>query len=279
MKEYDKGKDEMRLKKLLVSTACVVLGVGMFAGCAKEEDTVIEVSMETTSSETVEMSKEVSVEVSEEVSTEAETEAEMQAEAKTPETTEAINPDDIKLRNPFIESFADSVVLPAEPDMTFDADVKMDLNQLTLVGMGTVSKNLGELTTEDMLSVGYVDAFGDKATKDEDLEMIGACAKGYTFDAYYDEAVIDRILVMEYNAEKDLDKNLPEVSMKFTEFGIQVGEDAETLKQLGVPALIAKIDEDMTYYWQVETEGDGCCLCVKATEHIITSIEIMIYQN
>jgi len=259
----------MRLKKLLVSTACVVLGVGMFAGCAEEEDTVIEVSMETTSSETVEMSKEVLVEVSEEAGTEAET--------QTAENTETIDPDDIKLRNGFIEAFADTVILPAEPDMTFDADVKMDLNQLTMIDMGTVSKNLGELTTEDMLSIGYVDAFGDKATKDEDLEMIGAFAKGYSFDAYYDENVIGRILVMEYNADKDLDKNLPEVSMKFTEFGIQVGEDAGTLKQLGVPALIAKIDEDMTYYWQVETADGGCCLCVKATDHIITSMEIMIF--
>ena len=68
-----------------------------------------------------------------------------------------------------------------------------------------------------------------------------------------------------------------EIPMKFTAFGIQVGEDAETLKQLGVPALVAQIDEDMTYYWQVETEDGGCCLCVKATDHIITSMEIMIF--
>ncbi len=263
----------MRLKKLLVSTACTVLAMGMLAGCAKEEATVNQAAAQASTSETPEVSAEVSKEVSAEVSEEVSKESEID----TSETAKTIDPDDIKLRNPFIEAFADSVIVSAEPDMTFDEGVELELNQLTWIEMGTVSKNLGVLTTEDMLSVGYVDVFGDEATMDEDLEMIGAGAKGFTFDAYYDENEIGRILVVENKTEEDSDRKLPEISMKFTEFGIQVGEEAETLRQLGVPALTVKIDGDMTYYWQVETEDGGCCLCVNVKDHIIYSMEIMIF--
>ena len=65
--------------------------------------------------------------------------------------------------------------------------------------------------------------------------------------------------------------------MKFTSFGIQVGESSEILKQLGVPSLVAKLDEEMYYYWQVETEDGGCCLRVSATDNIIDSMEILIF--
>ena len=256
----------MTTKKLLVTAACMVLAMGMIAGCAKEETAGNQVTTEASVAETPEVSAEVSEQASE------------QAETDAPEAAQTFDPDDIKLRNPFIEMYADNVILPAEPDMDFDADVKLELNQLTMVEMGTVTKNLGELTTEDMLSVGYVDGFGDEATQNEDLKMIGAGAKGYSFDAYYDEDVVDRISVMEYCPEDGSDENRPEIAMKFTEFGIQVGAEADCLKQLGVPALIAQIDEDMTYYWQVETEDGGCCFSVTVTDQIINWIEIMIYE-
>ena len=243
----------------------MVLAMSTIAGCTKEESTGNQVTTQTTISETPKVSEEVS----------KETETVVQTE--TTETKEAIDPDDIKLRNPFIEGYADNVILPAEPDMEFDEDVELDLDQLTWGEMGMVGKYLGELTTEDMLSVGYIDAHGEEAAIDERLKMIAAGAKGYYFDAYYDENVIDRILVMESVSEEYTSENMPEIAMKFTDYRIQVGEDAEDLKQLGVPALTAQIDEDMTYYWQVENEDGGCCLCVRVTEQVIDSIEIMIY--
>lgn len=263
----------MRSKKLLTGAVCMVLAMSTIAGCAKEESTVNQSIARTTPSETPEVSKEVSAEVSGETSEQASTEA----EKETLEMKEAIDPDDIKLRNPFIEGYADNVILPAEPDMEFNEDVELALDQLTWVEMGRVGKYLGELTTEDMLSVGYIDAYGEEAAIDERLEMIAAGAKGYSFDAYYEENVIDRILVMESISEEYSSENMPEIAMKFTDYRIQVGDDAETLKQLGVPALTAQIDEDMTYYWQVETEEGGCCLCVKVTDQVIHSMEIMIF--
>lgn len=257
----------MKLKKLLVSIICTVFVIGTITGCGKEEATGNQVVSEAPTSETsVSEAPEVSADAGEETSADAE----MKAEA-------IIDPDDIKLRNPFMEAYADTVIVPAEPDMTFDADVKMNLNQLTTIVMGKVSANLGEFTTEDIIAVGYIDAFGKEASIDESFKMITAGAKGYTFEAYYDENVINRILVLNGNLEEDSDKNAPEIPMKFTAFGVQVGEKAETLKQLGVPALVAQIDEEMNYYWQIETEDGGCCLRVKAVENIITGIEIMIF--
>lgn len=246
----------MKSKKLLTGAVCMVLAMSTIAGCAKEEATGNQVTAQTTTSETPKVSEEVS---------------------KETETKETIDPDDIKLRNPFIEGYADNVILPAEPDMAFNEDVELELDQLTWVEMGNVGKYLGELTTEDMLSVGYIDAYGEEAAIDERLEMIAAGARGYSFDAYYDENVIDRIFVMESVSDEYTSESMPEIAMKFTDYRIQVGDDAEDLKQLGVPALTAQIDEDMTYYWQVENEDGGCCLCVKVTDQVIDSIEIMIY--
>lgn len=262
----------MRFKKLLVGAVCMALAMGMIAGCAKEGDTVNQVITETSSSETTEVSKEISEEVSEKAGEESGTEV----ETDTTEATETINPDDIKLRNIYMELYAKSVILPAEPDMTFDEDVKLELDQLRWVELGSISKNLGTLTTEDLLSVGYVDSSGDEATKNEQFELIAAGAKGYSFDAYYDGDIISNILVINHALEED-DTNKPEIAMKFTSFGIQVGESSEILKQLGVPSLVAKLDEEMYYYWQVETEDGGCCLRVSATDNIIDSMEILIF--
>ena len=136
----------MRFKKLLVGAVCMALAMGMIAGCAKEGDTVNQVITETSSSETTEVSKEISEEVSEKASEESGTEV----ETDTTEATETINPDDIKLRNIYMELYAKSVTLPAEPDMTFDEDVKLELDQLSWVELGSISKNLGTLTTEDL---------------------------------------------------------------------------------------------------------------------------------
>ncbi len=259
----------MKLKKLVMSTACMMFAMCMMIGCAKDEKVVNQESEGTMGV----VESEMTTEIGEETSVEESVEVTEQTDTATPETAETIDPDDIKLRNVFAESFAESVILPAEPAMSFDEDVKLDMNQLTLVETGNITKNLGELTTEDLLAVGYVDAFGNEVSLNEEVELIGAAAKGYAFDAYYDGNIIDRIYVI----ERDPKENSSEITMKFTECGIQVGEESETLKQLGVPALTANIDGDMYYYWQIENEEGGCCLCVQVTDTIIRSMEIMIF--
>lgn len=262
----------MRLKRLLATVACIVLGMSILAGCAKEEPAVNPVVDETSVSETTEVSEEASVE-SESITPET-TEISEEAESTESEKTDAIDPDDIKLRNIYTEAYAKVVVLPAEPDMEFDENVELELEQLTWIQMGDLSTNMGKLTTEDVLSVGYEDVLGNAASIDEDMGTINAFAEGYDFAAFCDGNIVNRIILLDTDRE---DADLPEISTKFTEFGIEAGTAAETLKVLGEPDLAAQIDEEMYYYWQVETEAGGCCFCAQVEDNSIVVIEIMIF--
>ena len=184
----------MRLKRLLATVACIVLGMSILAGCAKEEPAVNPAVEETSVSETTEVSEEASAE-SESTIPET-TEISEEAESSESEKKDVIDPDDIKLRNIYTEAYAEVVVLPAEPDMEFDENVELELEQLTWIQMGDLSTNLGKLTTEDVLSVGYEDVLGNAASIDEDMGMIYAFAKGYNFDAYCDGNIINRIILL-----------------------------------------------------------------------------------
>lgn len=262
----------MRTKRLLATVTCIALGMSMLAGCTKEEPAENQVVEEISTSETTEVSEEASVES--ETTTSETTEVSEETESTESEKTGEIDPDDIKLRNTFKEAYADVLILPAEPGMEFDENVELELEQLTWIQMGDVATNLGKLTTEDVLSVGYEDVNGNEASMDDDLESICAFAQGYSFDAYYDGNIIDNILILENNLE---DVDSPEISTKFTEFEIEAGTAAETLKALGEPDLAAQIDEEMYYYWQVETEAGGCCFCAHVKDNIIVGMEIKIF--
>lgn len=239
----------MRIRKLLVCATFAMFTVASFTACGNEEKPI---------------------EATKEAATNDVKESETDNESKN----QIFAPEDIKLRNKFTELEAKELIISAESEIEFDNTV-FGYNQLVKMNIGGSDTSLGHFKPQDLIPIGFVDSYGDKIELEKD--RVSGDAKGYSFDAYSnDNGKVDRFIVFGYLNEYDRNE-LPVIELGFTESNIKIGENKDSLKGLGMPSLIMKIDGEMCYYWQVESEEGNCCVCIKTLDGVVSNMDMIIY--
>ncbi len=67
-----------------------------------------------------------------------------------------------------------------------------------------------------------------------------------------------------------------QIDAKITEFGLQIGQSAEVLEQLGTPAQIFEYEDKCVYTWKIEPEDTYYSLDVKVENGVIIEIDVDI---
>ena len=239
----------MRIRKLLVCATFAMFTVASFTACGNEEKPI---------------------EATKEAATNDVKESETDNESKN----QTFAPEDIKLRNKFIEAEAKELIISAESEIEFDNTV-FGYNQLVKMNIGGSDTSLGHFKPQDLIRMGYVDNYGNKVELEGN--RISGFAISHNFDAYInDKEVVDRFIVSGSSYKNEI-SNLPDIALNFTELEIKIGDSKDSLKGLGTPSLVMKIDDEMVYYWQVESNDGNCCVSIETHNGIVCDMDMVIY--
>ncbi len=188
---------------------------------------------------------------------------------------------DVKFQGEFVEADDYSAIEPdipggdldVKPEITFDANVTLDKEQLLAVKVGDAKHTVGVMTVEEFEKLGFVDYSGN-AVKFEEGYFDGSAAGCYV-SASEEDGIVDDFSVMADDYVPSGTK-LPKLDITFTEFGIKLGDSVDVLAKLGEPSYVYEYSGEYSYEWEIITEDFWYCLDVTTENGVIIDISAYI---